>query len=166
MICEKCKKNTATVHMQQFIGGNKTELHLCQDCSFKMEMPISFESIFQGLLQSLTTNRPVKTPVAPCARCGMTHEQFKSVGKLGCESCYQAFAKAIEALFKNVQGSTRHEGKFPQRLGIDLRVRREADALRKLLKEAVEAENFEDAARLRDQLRALEAPKAENGAKT
>jgi protein arginine kinase activator len=159
MLCEKCKKNTATVHMQQFIGGSKTEMHLCQACSFKMEIPISFENIFQGFLtslQSVTANRPAKTPSAPCARCGMTYEQFKSAGKLGCEACYQAFAKEIEALFKNVQGSTRHEGKFPQRMGTELRARREADQLRKQLKEAVDAENYEDAARLRDQIRALE----------
>jgi protein arginine kinase activator len=162
MMCEKCKKNPATVHMQQFIGGNKTEIHLCQECSFKVDMPISFENIFQGFLtslQSMTANRPAKVPSAPCARCGMTYEQFKSVGKLGCEACYQAFPKEIKALFKNVQGSTRHEGKFPQRMGVNLRTRREADALRKQLKEAVEAENFEDAVRFRDQLRALEAPK-------
>ncbi|MCL2604573.1 MAG: UvrB/UvrC motif-containing protein [Defluviitaleaceae bacterium] len=162
MLCEKCKKNAATVHMQQFIGGSKTEIHLCQQCSFKMEMPISFENIFQGFLtslQSMTANRPARVPTNPCERCGMTYEQFKSAGKLGCEACYQVFAKEIEALFKNVQGSTRHEGKFPQRLGADLRARREADQLRRQLKDAVDAENYEDAAKLRDQIRALEAPK-------
>jgi protein arginine kinase activator len=168
MICDKCKKNAATVHMQQFIGGHKTELHLCQECSFKMEMPISFENIFQGFLSSLQSiavnpNRPAKQPAGPCERCGMTYEQFKAVGKLGCEACYQAFAKEIVALFKNVQGSTRHEGKFPQRLGIDLRARREADQLRSLLKQAVDGENYEEAVRLRDRLRALEPPKETNG---
>jgi len=160
MLCEKCKKNPATVHMQQFVGGSKTEMHLCQECSsIKMDMPISFENIFQGFLtslQSMTANRPMTSPSAPCARCGMTVEQFKKTGKLGCEACYQAFAKEIEALFKNVQNATRHEGKFPRRMGVDMRVRREADALRKQLKEAVDAENYEDAAHLRDQLRAIQ----------
>ncbi|MCL2203213.1 MAG: UvrB/UvrC motif-containing protein [Defluviitaleaceae bacterium] len=162
MLCQKCKKNPATVHMQQFIGGNKTEMHLCQECSaIKMDMPISFEHIFKGFLtslQSMTANRPTQTPSTPCGRCGMTYEQFKSSGKLGCEACYPAFAKEIEALFKNVQGSTRHEGKFPQRMGVDMRVRREADTLRIQLKEAVDAENYEDAARLRDILRAMNLP--------
>jgi protein arginine kinase activator len=161
MLCEKCKKNTATVHMQQFIGNVKKELRLCQECSFKMEMPISFENIFQGFLnslQSMTANRPsANPPSAPCVRCGMTCEQFKSSGKLGCSDCYKAFAKEVEALFKNVQGSTRHAGKFPLRCGGALRSRREADAVRKQLKEAVEAENYEDAAMLRDRLRALDA---------
>jgi len=147
--------------MQQFIGGKKKEIRLCQNCSTKIDMP-SFENIFQGFLnsiQSMHTNRPAKPPVAPCARCGMTHEQFKAKGKLGCEACYQAFAKEVEALFKNVQGSTRHTGKFPQRMGVDIRTRREADELRRQLKAAVEAENYEEAARLRDTLRILESPK-------
>ena len=161
MLCEKCKKNPATVHMQQFIGGKKTEMHLCQDCSaIKMDMPITFENIFQGFmtsLQSMTANRPKAAPAAPCTRCGMTYEQFKSTGKLGCEGCYSAFKKEIETLFKNVQGATRHEGKYPRRMGADMRAQREADALRKQLKEAVAEENYEEAARLRDQLRALEA---------
>jgi len=165
MLCEKCKKNTASVHMQQFIGGIKKEIHLCQECSFKMEMPISFENIFQGFLTSLQSmtnkSRPAKAPAKPCARCGMTYEQFKSAGKLGCEACYQTFAKEVEALFKNVQGSTRHQGKFPTRMGADMRTRREADALRNRLKEAIEAENYEDAARIRDTLRALENPQAQ-----
>jgi len=166
MLCEKCKKNAATVHMQQFIGGMKKEIHLCQECSFQMDMPISIENIFQGFLtslQSMTATMSAKNPpVAPCSRCGMTGEQFKSGGKLGCEACYQAFAKEIEALFKNVQSATRHEGKFPRRMGVDLRVRREADSLRLQLKKAVDDENYEEAARLRDQLRSIEPPKEVN----
>ena len=145
--------------MQQFIGGKKKEIRLCQDCSIKLEMPISFENIFQGFLnsvQSMHANRPAKPPTAPCARCGMTYEQFKAKGKLGCEACYPAFAKEVEALFKNVQGSTRHTGKFPQRMGVNILTQRVVDKLRIQLKEAIEAENFEEAASLRDNIRTLE----------
>ena len=160
MLCEKCKKNPATVFMQQLVAGHKTEMRLCQECSsLKMDMPISFENLFQGFLtslQSMTVNRPGNNPSAPCARCGLTCEQLKKTGKLGCEACYQAFAAEIESLFKSVQGATRHEGKIPRRMGVDMRMRREADVLRKQLKEAVDAENFEEAARLRDQLRAMQ----------
>jgi len=146
--------------MQQFIGGKKKEIHLCQDCSIKIEMPISFENIFQGFLnsvQSMQNNRPAKPPASPCLRCRMTYEQFKAQGKLGCDACYLAFAKEVEALFKNVQGSMRHVGKLPKRMGARIRSRREADELRSQLKAAVEVENYEEAARLRDTLRDLEA---------
>ena len=170
MLCENCKTNTATVHMQGFVNGAKTELHLCQECSFKMvnmEMPISMENIFKGIMDSVQAMGPLtlgqppgrqaprQTP-GPCTECALTYEEFKAKGKLGCEACYQAFPKEIVALFKSVQGSTHHEGKFPKRSGQQFRQRREADKLRIDLKRAVDDENYEEAARLRDQIRNLE----------
>ena len=173
MICEKCNKNPATLHMQQFINGTKTEIHLCQECSFKIDTNFSYEHLFQGILdaiQSKYLNQGKDSAgngiggaglqnmaAAPsCAKCGMSYDEFKNVGKLGCEACYQAFDKEINALFKNVQGSTRHEGKYPQRTGVLLRQKRRADELRADLKKAVEEENFEEAARLRDIIKSLE----------
>ena len=170
MLCENCQKNTATVHMQGFVNGAKTELHLCQDCSFNMvnmEMPISMENIFKGILESVQSmgpinlgqppGRPVKRQApGPCNVCALSYEQFKAKGKLGCEACYQAFTKEIVALFKNVQGSTHHEGKFPKRSGEQIRQRREVDKLRASLKKAIDEENYEEAAQIRDQIRNLE----------
>jgi len=175
MLCENCNKNNATVHMQGFVNGAKTELHLCQECSFNMvnmEMPISMENIFKSILDSVQSMGPInlghasipgrpqarKAP-GPCKDCGLTYEQFKAKGKLGCEACYQAFPKEIVALFKNVQGSIHHEGKFPKRSGQQIRQRREADKLRASLKKAVDEENYEEAARIRDQIRSLEVTK-------
>ena len=170
MLCENCKKNQATVHMKGFINGAVTELHFCQECSINMvnmESPISLENIFKGILESVQSMGPIqmgqvaslhpthKIP-GPCTVCALTYEQFKSIGKLGCEACYQAFPKEIVALFKNVQGSTHHEGKFPKRSGTAARQQREVDKLRSVLKKAVEEENYEEAARLRDQIRSME----------
>jgi len=173
MLCENCKKNTATVHMKGLLNGAKTELHLCQECSFNMvnmEMPISLENIFKGILDSVQSMGPVtlgqmgqmaSRPVTrkapgPCTICALTYEQFKTTGKLGCEACYQAFPKEIVALFKNVQGSSHHEGKFPNRIGSQMRQQREVDKLRSTLKKAIDEENFEEAASIRDQIRSLE----------
>ena len=170
MLCENCKKNSATVHMKGLLNGAKTELHLCQECSFNMvnmQMPMSLENIFKGILESVQSigpvtmgqvpNRPVtrKAP-GPCTVCALSYEQFKTTGKLGCEACYMAFPKEIVALFKNVQGSSHHEGKFPKRVGTQFRQQREVDKLRSTLKKAVDEENYEEAARLRDQIRNLE----------
>jgi len=174
MLCENCKKNTATVHMQGFMNGAKTELHLCQECSFNMvnmEMPISMENIFKGILESVQSMGPItlgqgqpagpgrtakRQAPGPCKICDLTYEEFKAKGKLGCESCYQAFQKEIVALFKNVQGSTHHEGKFPKRAGQQIRQRREVDKLRINLKKAIDDENYEEAAKIRDQIRNME----------
>ena len=170
MMCEKCQKNPASVHMQQFLHGQKVELHLCQDCAFKIDNPemlISLENIFQGLLDQINTkyfNAPlgkmqnaqqVRTMKA-CTRCGMTFNKFKSGGRLGCDVCYQSFAKEVEVLLKNVQGSTHHEGKYPRRMGAGILSKRQINELRAQLKKSVEEENFEDAARIRDEIRTLE----------
>ena len=173
MLCENCKKNTATVHMKGLLNGAKTELNLCQECSFNMvnmEMPTSLENIFKGILESVQSMGPVtigqmglagrptarKKAPGPCTVCELSYEQFKTTGKLGCEACYHAFPNEIVALFKNVQGSSHHEGKLPKRFGTQLRQQREVDKLRSTLKKAIDDENFEEAARIRDQIRNLE----------
>ncbi|MDR1665269.1 MAG: UvrB/UvrC motif-containing protein [Clostridiales bacterium] len=165
MLCEKCQKNQATVHMQQFVNGAKSEIHLCQACSLSLaEMPVSFEHLFQGVLDSLLsmtadakTSKKASMPALKCEACGMTYEQFKACGKLGCEACYRTFSNELETLLKNVQGgSVRHEGKFPKRSGVALRQKREVDRLRVLLKKAVDDENFEEAAQLRDRIKVME----------
>lgn len=164
MLCDHCHKNQATVHVQQFINGAKTELHLCPECS-AADMPISFDNLFQGFLDSILSmnignpqNHKQESPTEKCAVCGMTYDQFKSTGKLGCAECYRTFTHEMEALLKNVQGSIRHEGKFPRRSGVELRQKHEAERLRLLLSKAIEEENFEEAAGLRDRIRQLETP--------
>jgi protein arginine kinase activator len=160
--------------MQQFMNGQKVELHLCQDCAFKIDNPemlVSLENIFKGFLDQLNTKyfaqpgaagttgkiQPVQPHVAKaCSRCGMTFNKFKTGGRLGCDVCYISFAKEVEVLLKNVQGSTRHEGKYPRRMGAGILNKRQVTELRANLKKAVEEENYEEAARLRDEIRALE----------
>ena len=150
--------------MQQYINGMKTEINLCPACSMSLvEMPISFENLFKGVLDSIMSmttgakaSEKAAVPVIKCESCGMTYERFKSGGKLGCADCYETFSNELEILLKNVQGSIRHEGKFPKRSGVELRQKREADELRVRLKKAVDEENFEEAAGLRDRIRAMQ----------
>lgn len=163
MLCEKCKKNQASVHVHQIVNGVKTERHLCTECSITPDMPISFDNLFHGFLDSILSmavnhqDSPQAAATAiQCVNCGMTYDLFKASGKLGCAECYSTFANELEALLKNVQGSIRHEGKFPQRSGVLLRQKRESDRLRVLLSKAIEDENYEEAARLRDRIRAME----------
>jgi len=136
------------------------------------DSPISLENIFKGIMESVQSigNIPqnpgtqlnpqfkqiLRKIPGPCTVCGLSYEQFKTTGKLGCEGCYHAFPKEIVALFKNVQNSSRHEGKYPKRSGAQIKQRREVDKLRATLQQAVDEENYEEAARIRDQIRSLE----------
>jgi len=193
MLCDNCKKNSATVHLKGITNGMKAELHLCQECSIgmtsivNMEMPInlenilsslgnmsgadspiSLENIFKGILESVQIKGPTPQPAnpanpkiprkapGPCSVCELNYDEFKTTGKLGCEACYQAFPKEIVTLFKNVQNSSRHEGKYPKRFGTQIRQQQEVDKLRTMLKTAINEENYEEAARIRDQIRSLE----------
>jgi len=138
------------------------------------DAPISLENIFKGIMesvQSMNQGQPIGQPgqpgqsanravthkaSGPCVTCGLSYEQFKASGKLGCDACYQAFPKEIVALLKNVQSSHHHEGKFPKRFGSQMRQQREVEQLRTSLKAAIDDENYEEAARIRDQIRNLE----------
>ena len=169
MLCDKCKKNPATIHMQQFVLGAKTELHYCQECAFSFghpDIPFPLENMFKGVLEqmqgklfnpALGPQPNTAAPVMVCKSCGMTGEELKKYGKLGCMVCYQSFANEVTLILKNVQSSTRHEGKFPKRVGQEMLTRRQASDLRLQLQEAVRSENYELAAKLRDEIRSLEA---------
>ncbi|MCL1986605.1 MAG: UvrB/UvrC motif-containing protein [Firmicutes bacterium] len=163
MLCEKCNSNQATVHMQQVVNGEKTEMHLCQTCSTGIDAAASIDALFNGLLGSFLTggseknNPKIVINYKPCPRCGMTYDTFRNGGgKLGCAHCYKTFTHELNPILKNVQASVRHEGKFPQKSGRDLFKKREAVRLRGLMQKAIDDENFEEAARLRDEVRLME----------
>ena len=167
MLCDRCKKNPATIHMQQFVLGSKTELHFCQECAFSFghpDIPFPLENMFKGVLEQMQAKlfnpgpqASAAASVVLCTNCGLTGEELKKYGKLGCMACYQSFANEVSVILKNVQSSTRHEGKFPKRAGYEMLAKRQASDLRNRLQEAVRQENFELAAKLRDEIRALEA---------
>ena len=162
MICEKCMKRQATVHMQQITAGQKTEIHLCQECAGQFDSPFSFEQFLEGLLNvfgGMTENvSPQKPEIKnPCPICGLLYDDFKRTGKLGCAECYQTFRREMDPILKNIQGSNRHEGKFPHKAGAGMLNRRKIDKLKVELSKAIEEEEYENAASLRDQIRELEA---------
>ena len=164
MLCEKCLKRQAIVHMHQIINGQKTEVHLCQDCAGQSDSSLSFEQFLHGLLEVFggMTDVSAQSPQRQetrhrCPVCGLSYEGFKRAGKLGCAECYQTFRREMDPILKNIQGSNRHEGKFPHKAGAGMLNRRKIDKLKVELSKAIEEEQYEDAARLRDQIRELEA---------
>ena len=155
MICERCQQKTASVHLQQIINGKKTEQHLCKECASQFEMPISLEQFFQGFLDSFASS-PQAAEVN-CPECGFSFKRFKDSGRLGCKACYPAFSDELTLLLKQLHGSSKHQGKFPKKAGTALLSMRRIETLRHHLNKAVESEEYEEAARLRDEIRQLEA---------
>lgn len=161
MLCEKCHQESATVHLQQIINGNTTELHLCQNCASQTAMSLSFDTFFQGVLDSFLSEpfAAKKRPSIHCTDCGHTYEEFQRTSRLGCNQCYDSFRKELNTVLKNIQGSSQHQGKFPQRSGEELLLKRELENLRLSLSKAVAMEEYEEAAKLRDRIKEMEEKK-------
>lgn len=156
MLCEKCKKNNATVKIVKNYNGNITEKHLCQTCAGNDDFSFSeFSngSILNDLFGMFT---PVITSDFICDRCHTSYKEFKETGKFGCEDCFKKFESYLEPLFKNIHTSSSHTGKIPKRCGEDLKIKKKKSELKLKLQKAISEENYEEAARIRDELREME----------
>jgi len=157
--CDKCD-NPATVHMTEITGGKKTEKHLCEDCAeaegitIKTNVPIS-QLLEDFVLQ--TSSDMQETPELECDLCGMTFAEYRDSTQLGCPNDYEAFAPALVGMIVRAQdGADQHVGKVPQRAGEAMRMQNEILRVRSELKRAVQHEDYEQAANLRDQIKKME----------
>ncbi len=165
MLCQECYKNDANIHIFKSIDGKHTEEFLCEQCARqKEELDFSFEPQFslhklfasmlnQGLLESRQAMLAAKNQ---CPGCGLSFAQFSQVGRLGCSSCYQAFEESLKPLLRRIHASAEHTGKIPVRTQKHVQYKRELDQLKKELQLKVENEEFEEAAILRDKIKAME----------
>lgn len=163
MTCEICGKKPAVVLFTQIVKNEKTVLHLCENCAKVRGLPVSVNTIassvknlLAGALAAASSEEEREETVGVCPSCGLSYAQFKDKGRLGCGTCYHAFAKSLERLLKNIHGSTSHTGKAPASQQEMVKRRQEITALRGALKRAVQQEEFEEAAGLRDRIAAME----------
>lgn len=165
MLCDECRKEQASVHVTRIVNDQKTELHLCQDCakargesSGAVEPGFAFHNILAGLFE--TEGTPLAHVAGRstfrCQNCGMSLSDFRRLGQLGCSHCYTQFQRELEPLLKRIHRSVEHSGKAPRGEKSAEARRREIERLRLKLSEAVAAEAYEEAARLRDQIKSLE----------
>ena len=162
MICNLCGSNAATIHLTEIVKNQMVEIHLCEACS--EEKGTAFSTHFQmaDLLAGLTEpdlaagEKSRKPEKLVCASCGMTYEGFTKCGRLGCGECYTAFAKQLLPLIKRVQRSAQHLGKQPAKISPETRSRYDLKLLQERLRKSVQKEDFESAASIRDQIKAIQ----------
>ncbi len=162
MKCQSCS-NPATVHITTIEkGGQKKILHLCQACAEQQQLVKQQELNLPAILQTLIGQHvgPLSDELArlACPECGIKFMEFRQQGRLGCPHDYAVFRAGLEPLLERIHRSIRHVGKSPRRGAEALAEQTELVALRRQLHEAVEAEAYEEAARIRDLLRVKEAP--------
>lgn len=171
MLCEKCKKNEAKVNLITVVNGQKHEIWLCENCAKDISNIPFFSSIsqnanfpFQGMLTEMLANvdnnkvnidnNKIKEMV--CSNCGLTYDEFKKSGKLGCSDCYEEFKVVLEPRIKSLQPGVKHVGKTPNMKGQELIRRRKLKNLKQEMQKLIVAEEYERAAIVRDEIKKLE----------
>ena len=163
MMCEDCNEKEATIRLTTIVNGEKIEKNLCATCMAKIKQQFptlelwGFAGLLSGFLDAVKTEKPEPTPDITCGRCQTTYAGFVKSGLLGCADCYQSFREPLEKLLKGIHGQTRHTGRAPGVSSGDLPLKMTLDRMRQQLAEAIETEEYEKAAGLRDQIRALSA---------
>lgn len=181
MLCENCNQNEATIHYTEVINGVKTERHLCAKCmqelDYNMEGEFPFSKLIRGILSShLAADSKETNPLLhlSCDKCGMTYQDFTKIGKFGCGECYNVFGPLILDNIKKIQGSSMHTGRkyksAPENVDLstdelsyatpddETKLKRLSEELR----EALAVEDYEQAAKLRDEMRLIRGGMGKN----
>lgn len=150
---ENCE-SPAVVHVKQIVGGEESDHHYCRACAEKKGISPKGGGDVAALLAQMGD---AGAAPAPCSFCGLTWNRFRRRGRLGCPECYTAFEPNLRTVLEGVHGAAQHAGKVylppdPAVADMDRRI----GSLRKRLRRAVEAEDFERAAELRDRILEME----------
>lgn len=147
------------MHYTQIAGEKMQKIDLCEECAKTKGVSDATDFSFADLLLGLGASKEIEaaspTEELKCAQCGFTQADFKKAGRLGCSECYTTFAEPLAALLKSMHKGTRHIGKVPAALQKSRDFSDKLRTLQKKLDKAVAAENFEEAAVLRDEIRAV-----------
>jgi len=168
MKCSRCSK-PATLHITEIRHGTVQAVHLCESCaqeylsnSSMTESPEPSDQLAAQLSQ-LDEEELQEYEDLVCPNCGMTFREFRQQGRLGCPHDYVAFEDELMPLLENIHGETQHVGKVPKRAPHASKRQYELIRLRNQLKSAVDDEQYEEAARLRDEIQSLEAEMSTTG---
>lgn len=173
MLCQKCKSKEANTHVKSVVNGEYTEYMLCADCAKEMgymNLWSDMHSDFGSILGSFFSNAlPARSQTTRCPVCGSTYHEIASTGKVGCAKCYDIFLSELMPSITRVHGNTVHCGKRPELLAenkaesatveVTQPHQTEISKLKDQLKKAIDEQNFELAATLRDKIKEMEESK-------
>ena len=180
MLCQNCGKNEVTFRYTQVINGVKKEMNLCDNCARELglkdmnfSMPISFSNFLSDFFNDYSDNLLpsfMGTQVKECNNCGTTFDEFLNTGEFGCSDCYDIFEDRISPILKNLQGANRHIGRGYREITpstankekVSKSVDKKESKLEKLqkdLQKAIKEEKYEEAAKIRDEIKAMENSK-------
>ena len=167
MLCQICKKREAELLLYRMMNGKKIEFHICKECAALFTHQISSLTLPQfnlndlliGLLSALDFYENEEAIFANkklmCSQCHLTYEEFRQTGRLGCSQCYENFKEKLKPLLVKLQGNYSHTGKMPLRMKNILNKKKEIARLKNDLNVAISKEEYEKAARLRDEIKKM-----------
>ena len=173
MKCERCNKNEATFFYEENINGDKKKYSLCSQCAKEMQNSgelktlssfeeMSFSSPFASIGDSLFGSlfypaeaAKIGSGAKKCPSCGSTLRDFRERGKAGCPDCYATFSTELEPTIRSMHGSSSHTGRAPSKWKTKRDRAGRLKELRSALEDAIKKEEFEEAARLRDEIKAI-----------
>lgn len=170
--CMSCKQQSATVKLTKIVKGTVEEVYLCQECAAKQSpyqkklmnplANMTLDAILAGILGQAKEEgaKPVANDLQ-CSNCGLPFDSYRGTLILGCSECYESFEKHLLSDLRKFHGSTVHRGRVPEEAAQSVKSTRNPQELRKRLTDAVRAEDFELATRLRDELREMETAGAQ-----
>jgi len=159
MLCDMCKEQIATIHYTEVLPNSEPKkLALCESCAKQKNLLVpaqfSVADILKGLTQAVQADEDDTT--TSCPRCRLTFARFKKAGRLGCASCYDAFKPKLQPILEEIHRDKQHIGKVPKSVAREPGKAAQLARLHQRLKDAIDKEEFEDAAGLRDRIQALE----------
>lgn len=168
MLCDNCGKHEARIKLTQIINGKKTEMMICEQCGQKMgvadigfEMPIDISNFLDDFEIENDSFMPFNTITKEikCDKCNMTYQDFLDNGKFGCEECYKTFGYKIDSVLKRIQGTDRYLGKKASHnennKTQEVKTDNKLKELQNKLKQAIKDERYEEAAKIRDEIKTL-----------
>ncbi len=160
MLCQKCHKNQATVHIKNSINGEVTEMALCRECAEQENLNSFFQfpsdKLFSGFFSDSIFGAEPLPKSKSCPVCGCTRADLASGGKPGCAKCYEVFSDELARIIRGIHGNTLHSGSRPGKHMEQIERNQKLESLKKELQQSIEEQNFEKAAELRDIIKALE----------
>ncbi len=164
MQCQICNKNDATIHLTEITDGKRAELHICENCAAEQGIAVKSHIPVNELLSGLLAAQPSDDDLSAqaqqqvqCPHCGLTLAQFHKEGVLGCPYDYEVFEKSLLPLIEKAHNDkTTHCGKLPSKTPKDTKKQVKLLNLRQQLDAAVQSEDYELAAKLRDKINKIE----------
>jgi protein arginine kinase activator len=158
MLCDNCGKEPARIHYKEIKDDQVTEFHLCEKCALERGIQVLHKKQSFSIPNIMTEMaEDAGADIAKCGRCGLTYREFRDSGRLGCSGCYGAFKEQIKPLLRRIHGSNVHIGKSPRMSQGVFEKRREVENLKVELGLAIDREDFEQAAEIRDRIKELES---------